>query len=314
MRTHGIHHVTAIVGNPRENFEFYGGILGLRLVKKTVNFDDPYTYHLYYGDESGNPGSIITFFPWQGNALKGRRGSGQLTTTAYSIPAAAISFWKERLENAGITVAGPFLRFNEEVLVFDDPHGLEIELVGAQTDVRSGVTAEGIDADKAIRGFHSVTLTEANIEATARLMTSLLDFEPLDESEDRYRLKSGSGDAGTLVDLLHKPAVPPGSMGVGVVHHVAWRSKDDPAQLALRQELANAGLQVSPVMDRNYFHSIYFREPGGVLFEVATDPPGFTVDESPETLGSELKLPEWLEPRRQDIEMRLPKLSAEGDK
>ncbi len=312
MRTHGIHHVTAIVGNPQENFKFYNGVLGLRLVKKTVNFDDPYTYHLYYGDQDGNPGSIMTFFPWQGNALKGRRGSGQMTTTSFSVPETALGFWKERLENHGVTVHGPFTRFGEEVLLFEDPHDLELELIGAKDDKRVGATAEGIGPEQAICGFHSVTLIEQDAQATAAVMTRLLDFEKVAEEEDRHRFRSGSGGPGTIVDVVHRPSLPTGSMGVGVVHHVAWRSADDPSQIALRAELVEAGLNVSPVMDRNYFHSIYFREPGGVLFEVATDPPGFSVDESADELGKTLKLPEWLEGRRQDIEGRLPDLSGEG--
>ena len=293
----GIHHVTAIAGDPQRNLEFYTGLLGLRLVKLTVNFDDPDTYHLYYGDGAGRPGTILTFFPWPG-APKGRTGTGQLTVVAFSAPEGALGYWMERVRAHGIDFEGPSTRFGEQVLAFRDPDGLRLELV-------SHAGGEG----HAIRGFHGVTLSEQGHERTAALLTGTLGFRFAGQAGNRFRYQTAFGGPGSFVDILDLPEEPPGRVAAGTVHHVAWRAAGAAEQQAWREEIARQGLNVTPVVDRKYFRSIYFREPGGVLFEIATDPPGFTVDEPLEELGTHLLLPPWLEPRRAEIERRLPPLS-----
>jgi glyoxalase family protein len=305
--TTGIHHVTAIAGEPQRNVDFYAGLLGLRVVKKTVNFDDPETYHLYYGDGAGTPGSIMTFFPW-GGARRGRIGTGQLTVTSFSVPAASLGYWTERLVEGGVRFEKPEERFGETVLSFPDPDGLRIELVAAGEDRREGWADGPVPAEQSVRGFHHVTLVVADPSRTATLMTDTLGFRQTGEAEDRTRYETGEGGPGNLVDLADGTGFPRGMMGVGTVHHVAFRVPDDETQLELREKVSSLGYNVTPVLDRNYFRSIYFREPGGVLFEVATDPPGFAVDEEPEHLGESLKLPPWLEPRRERLEEVLPPL------
>lgn len=309
-KTHGIHHITAMAGDHQKNIEFYTRILGLRLVKRTVNFDDPFTYHFYYGDESGRPGTIMTFFPWGTHGVRGRKGTGQLTTTAFAVPESSLAYWQARLEGLTGPVVGPFERFGQPVLTLDDSDGLDIELVGVDTDDRPGWQTNDIPAEYAIRGVHSATLSLQDHRPTLRLMTVLLGFRQVAEMENRIRLAAGNGVPGTLVDLLTPQSALPGTMGVGVVHHIAWRVPDDAAQLELRERLLSAGYHVTPVRDRQYFHSIYFREPGGILFEIATDGPGFTIDEPQAALGSSLKLPEWLAPRRAEIESRLPPIDV----
>jgi glyoxalase family protein len=306
--TPGIHHVTAIASDPQRNFDFYSDVLGLRLVKLTVNFDDPGTYHFYYGDEMGRPGTILTFFPWPG-ARRGRRGNGQVAVTSFSIPEGTIGYWQERLGRYGITIGQTAQRFDEEALSFVDPDGLHLQLV-TQPDAHSWTPWEGgpVPSAYAIRGFHSVTLWEHDYERTAELLTTALGFRLIEEQGQRLRFAAASDDPGTVVDVVHRPDEAPGLGGAGTVHHVAWRTRDDEEQLAWRREIAELGLRVTPVMDRQYFHSIYFREPGGVLFEIATDPPGFSLDEAPEELGQHLKLPPWLESRRAEIEELLPEL------
>jgi glyoxalase family protein len=305
--TTGIHHVTAIAGDPQANVDFYVGMLGLRLVKKTVNFDDPGTYHLYYGDGEGTPGSIMTFFPWPG-APRGRIGAGQLTVTSFSVPAPSLGYWTERLVEAGVRFEKPEDRFGETVLRIADPDDLRLELVAAAEDGREGWVDGPVPAENAVRGFHHVTLAVADPSRTARLMTDTLGFRQTGEAEGRTRYEAGEGGPGNTVDVADGTGFPRGMMGVGTVHHVAFRAPDEETQLALREEVGALGYDVTPVLDRNYFRSIYFREPGGVLFEIATDPPGFAVDEEPEHLGETLKLPPWLEPRRGRLEERLPPL------
>ena len=305
-QTTGIHHVTAISGAPQRNVDFYAGTLGLRLVKKTVNFDDPETYHLYYGDGAGNPGTVMTFFPWA-HAPGGRIGAGQLVVTSYSIPAASLGYWTERLVERGVRFERPRDRFGDTVLSFEDPDRLRIELVTAE-DVRPGRAGGPVREDHSIRGFHHVALAVEATDRTAGLMTDTLGFRLVDEAEGRIRLASGEGGPGDRVDVVNAAGFPGGSMGVGTVHHVAFRVPDEETQLALREAVAALGYNVTPVLDRNYFRSIYFREPGGVLFEIATDPPGFAVDEDPEHLGEDLKLPPWLETRRDRLEEVLPPL------
>ena len=303
----GIHHVTAITADAQANIDFYAGVLGLRLVKVTVNFDDPASYHLYYGDEFGHPGSIITFFAWPG-AAQGRIGPPQVAVTSFSVPAGSLDYWAHRLDSLGIATREPVERFGEMILPFADPDGLELELVDVLGDARPPWASSPVPARHAIRGFHGVTLAEEGNEQTAGLLTEQLGFTPVKDQDARFRYQVGAGGPGAIVDVLCVPDGQPGRMGSGTVHHVAWRTPDDAGQTAWREHLATAGLNVTPVRDRVYFHSIYFREPGGVLFEIATDAPGFTVDETPEKLGSHLRLPPWLERLRPHIAQTLPRL------
>jgi glyoxalase family protein len=289
--------------------DFYVGLLGVRLVKRTVNFDDPGTYHLYYGDGAGSPGSIMTFFPWDG-APRGRIGAGQLTVTSFSFPASSLGYWTERLVESGIRFEKPEDRFGETVLRFPDPDGLRLELVASSDDSREGWSEGPLPPEHAVRGFHHVTLLSTDPESTTRLMTETLGFMQTGEAEGRTRFEAGDGGPGNTVDVANGSGFPRGTMGVGTVHHVAFRVPDEETQLELREKVAALGYNVTHVLDRNYFRSIYFREPGGVLFEIATDPPGFTADEDPERLGESLKLPPWLEPRREQLEEVLPPLSV----
>ena len=305
-QTTGIHHVTAISGGPQRNVDFYAGTLGLRLVKKTVNFDDPETYHLYYGDGAGSPGTIMTFFPWA-HAPGGRIGAGQLVVTSFSIPATSLGFWTERLIEKGVRFEKPRDRFGDTVLSFEDPDRLRIELVATE-DTRPGWSGGPVQDEHSVRGFHHVALAVETTDQTASLMIDTLGFRQVDETEGRIRLSAGEGTPGDLVDVVNAAGFPHGSMGVGTVHHVAFRVPDEEIQLAVRAEISALGYGVTPVLDRNYFRSIYFREPGGVLFEIATDPPGFAVDEAEEELGTHLKLPPWLETRRDKLEEVLPPL------
>jgi glyoxalase family protein len=300
----GIHHVTAIARDPQANVDFYTGVLGLRLVKKTVNFDDPGTYHFYYGDEQGNPGTILTFFPWP-MARLGSHGAGQATVTSFSVPEGSLGWWTERLDRLGIVYEAPRPRFEEEVLTLRDPDGLLLELVARAGDERQPWEAGPVPAEHAVRGFAGVTLTEWNPQITSEVLTGLLGFRPAGELGDRFRFDAGGG---TRVDVVGSPSAPRGNVAAGTVHHVAWRTPDDANQKAWHEELTRRGFHASPILDRQYFHSIYFREPGGVLFEIATDPPGFTKDEPVATLGTDLKLPPWLEPERKKIEGILPSI------
>ena len=317
MTIAGLHHLTAIVGDPQQNVDFYTHVLGLRLVKQTVNFDDPGTYHLYYGDEVGTPGTILTFFPWPG-APKGRRGTGQIIDISFSIPPAAVDYWIDRLSKQEITITGPTPRFDEQVISFFDPHGLSLELVAHKdAELHSGWEKGPIPPAYAIRGFSSVTLAEAQQERTSTMLTDVLGFRLTAHEGNRFRYEVGLGGPGARVDVLSLPHQPRGRIAVGTVHHVAWRTEDDAHQLAWQRYLQENGTDVTPVQDRQYFHSIYFREPGGVLFEIATDPPGFSVDEPVEQLGTHLKLPPWLEPHRSEIEnvllpIHVPEDYAEG--
>jgi glyoxalase family protein len=304
----GIHHVTAIASNPQQNIDFYTGFLGLRMVKLTVNFDDPESYHLYYGDSSGNPGTILTFFAWPG-APRGRRGVGQATTTSFSIPANSVDYWIDRFGEHDIAFQGPELRFDEEVLTFSDPDGLQLELVAHANTPELRPWSEGsVPPEYAPRGFRGVTLSEVTLGGTEPLLTEVMGFRRMGEDKGRIRFEAEGEAAGRIVELLPEPGWLPGRVAVGTIHHVAWRARDDDDQQEWREEIGNVGLSVTQVMDRKYFRSIYFREPGGVLFEIATDPPGFTVDEPVEGLGSDLMLPSWMEPNRAQIERRLPPL------
>jgi glyoxalase family protein len=304
----GIHHITAIAGDPQENLDFYAGLLGLRLIKLTVNFDDPGTYHLYYGDGVGHPGTILTFFPWP-RAPKGRQGTGQVTHTAFAVPAAALEYWNGRLTAQGISVIGPFERFGENVISFPDPDGLTIELVSTARVRSDRAYQHGtVPLEYALHGFHSATLSEEGYQKTAALLTGTLGFELVQQEGNRFRYSAGTGEPGAMVDVVCAPEEQRGSVLVGTVHHIAWRTANDEQQREWLEEITRLGYNASPVMDRKYFHSIYFREPGGILFEIATDPPGFSVDESIEALGSRLVLPPWLESKRVQLQAVLPPL------
>lgn len=297
----GLHHITALASDPQKNVDFYAGVLGLRLVKKTINFDAPEVYHLYYGDEIGSPGTIITFFPYPG-IPKGRKGKGQLTVTSFSIPELSLPFWLERLIKFQIPFEGPKKRFKETFIYFEDAEGLGLELVINKSDTRKGYAKGLIPSEYAIKGFYGITLAEEGFEKTANFLTQYLDHEKIAEEENRFRYSSQNG----FVDIICCPDMLQGLPGAGTIHHVAFATNNDSTQILAREKLILDGINVTPVLDRQYFHSIYFREPGGVLFEIATLPPGFAIDEDPAHLGEALKLPPWEESRRKWIENKLP--------
>ncbi len=304
----GIHHITAIAGEPQRNLDFYTGVLGLRLVKLTVNFDDPGTYHFYFGDVTGAPGSILTFFPWP-NGRKGTVGSGQVTATTFAVSAGSLGYWRERLGEHGVATADANPRFGERVLVFRDPDDLPLEIAESRGAAPPGRRkAESTESTNAITGFHSATLSEEGYEQTARLLEETMGMTFVGSEGNRFRYRAGTG-AGSLVDIVCSPDGRPGRLGTGTVHHIAWRTANDAQQLAWRRDLVQHGYNVSPVMDRTYFHSIYYREPGGVLFEIATDPPGFALDEPLDRLGERLMLPPQYEPARAELERVLPRLT-----
>ena len=306
-----LHHVTATVDDARDDLGFYRDLLGLRLVKRTVNFDNHHVYHFYYGDERGTPATIWTTFPYKGHGVRpGRIGAGQIAVTSFSIPGNALSFWQERLRATGIHAEPTGPVFGEARLTFSDPSGLAIELIAGDRDPREPWTGGGVNSDAAIRGLHGVTLLLDRPEATVKLMTERLGFELVEETAGRIRLAVRGNQPGKLVDILFGPGAEAGVNGLGTVHHVAMAIDGDEAQRALREELIDYGLRVTEVLDRQYFRSIYFREPGGVLFEVATMQPGFTVDEPLDALGTSLKLPSWEEPNREVIEAGLPAVGA----
>src|SRR5881392_1069995 len=306
----GIHHVTAIASDPQRNLDFYVGLLGLRLVKRTVNFDDPETYHLYYGDEVGTPGSIMTFFPWPG-AKPGRQGTGQVAVTSFAVLPRALGFWVERLVRHGIRHEGP----TKQVISFLDHDGLMLELVGDAGAEARGAWGEapGIPREHAIHGFHGVTIWAERGDDTERVLVDTLGFRAVHEDGSTRRFAVGDGGPGTLVDVRSVGGFVRGAGGAGTVHHVAWRVPDDAAQLQMRERVSKAGLEPTPVIDRNYFHSVYSREPGGVLFELATDPPGFTIDEPVARLGERLMLPRQYEAHRTQIATLLLLHGTGGD-
>jgi glyoxalase family protein len=302
----GLHHVTAISSDPQKTLEFYTKILGLRLIKLTVNYDDPSTYHVYFGDEIGHPGTVLTFFPWPGQP-RGRGGAGQATNISFSIARESTPYWQDRLKVQGVSFEGPHERFEDTVLSLEDLDGQRLELVGSK-GIEEGIgwTQGPVPKEYAIRGFHSVTLLEEALEQTESVLLHTLGFRQVGDEKNRFRYEAGRGGAGTIVDILSRPKAQRGLVSVGTVHHVAFRASDDGHQKDLRQEILKADLNVTPVINRNYFHSIYFREHGGVLFEVATDQPGFAIDETPAQLGTHLALPPWLENSRAEIEKNLP--------
>jgi glyoxalase family protein len=300
----GIHHITAVTSSAAENLSFYTRVLGLRLVKKTVNFDDPFTYHLYYGDDAGRPGTILTFFAWE-QLPSGRPGAGMVSAIAFAVPQPSMGYWRQRLGESGIAV-DTAERFGDPVMRFSDPHGLPLELIGTPPALPA---LDGPAPATAISGFHSATLLLNRIQATRALIVEGLGLT-LDRRENRrYRFTMQDRNApGHTLDLLEEPSAPGGMPGGGTVHHIAFRTRDGREQLAWRQRLQRRGLAVTDVRDRKYFQSIYFNEPAGILFEIATDPPGFAVDEDFRHLGAALKLPRQFETLRGRIEAQLPPL------
>jgi len=306
----GIHHVTAIAGKPARNLDFYTRTLGLRFVKKTVNFDDPGTYHFYYGDEAGSPGTILTFFPWE-HAGQGRAGVGLTQETAFRVPAGAIGYWTRRLIEKGVAVDAPARRFGEPVLSFADPDGMRLALVGVGgAETEPAWSACDIPVEHAIRGFHGVTLMLDEAAATGAILTDVLGFSEDGRDGQRVRYRADAA-AGGFVDIREAKGFLKGGMGRGSVHHVAFRAVDDAEQAAMAQKLSrDHRVAVTGQKDRQYFRSVYFREPGGVIFEIATDEPGFTIDEPLAALGGALKLPPFLEDRRAELEAVLPVLDG----
>jgi glyoxalase family protein len=305
----GLHHITAIASDPQANIDFYHNILGQRLVKRTVNFDDPGTYHFYYADEIGTPGTILTFFPWR-HMKRGVKGNGEATAVSYNIPSSSVDYWQDRLTAHGISLGERQARFGQDLLTFSDPDGMVVELVVNDDPAAVQVWDDGpIPAEYVIRGFHGVTAWVNQSQPTADLLVGQMGYELVGQEGARTRFRGASNDVGLYVDLLERPGQPMAQMGAGSIHHVAFRTVDDEEQQEYLTKLRQQGYNVSPVMDRQYFHSIYFRAPSGVLFEIATDAPGFLYDEPVSDLGMSLKLPPWLEPNRVQIERAVPEIT-----
>ncbi|UPZ14311.1 ring-cleaving dioxygenase [Flavobacterium humidisoli] len=306
----GLHHITAIAGDAKRNFDFYSKILGLRFIKKTVNFDDPGTYHFYFGDEVGSAGTILTFFPWGAGIQQGRKGSGMATEIGYSVPKGSLDFWQKRFEQYNVIYNKPAEKFGEKYLTFLDPDGLKLELIESKTDDnRKAWETDEVKADVATKGFHNITLTLNNIKPTAAILTDIFGYKLIDQDVNRYRYATDAVENAAIVDLVELPEEKRGLNANGTVHHVAFRVQNDEILMKFREKIEEYGLQITPQIDRQYFHSLYFREPGGVLFEIATDNPGFTVDESLEELGQNLKLPAQYESQRAAIEEHLVKIN-----
>lgn len=301
----GLHHVTAIASDPQRNLDFYTEVLGLRFVKRTVNFDDPGTYHFYFGDDTGSPGTILTFFPWPGSP-QGHRGAGETIATAFSIPAGSMNYWKQRLGGKGVATQES-MHFGEMHLAFSDPDGMSLELV-EHTEAKASQAPRYSDVPpvQAIQGFFGTTLLELGLERTQALLEAM-GYRKLGEEGNRSRYAPGGDALGRYLDIVVDKDAPRARMGAGTVHHIAFRASDDAAQAEWQGALGRFA-EVTPVQERTYFRSIYFREPGGVLFEIATDAPGFLIDEPAETLGESLRIPEWYEPQRSLIEARVQPL------
>ncbi|PGL71566.1 ring-cleaving dioxygenase [Bacillus sp. AFS055030] len=297
----GVHHITAIVGDPQENMDFYAGILGLRFVKKTINFDDPGTYHFYFGDETAKPGTIMTFFPWP-NAYRGKIGSGQVGITTFLIPTNSMEFWENRLASFNIHTK-KVSRFGETFLQFEDFHGLQLELVEREAGDENNWEFNGVTKDVAIKGFGGAVLYSGAPNKTAELLENVMELDCIGQEGNYLRFKA-AGDIGNIIDI-ELAAVGRGVMGVGTVHHIAWRASNDEEHVKWQEKLYDNHYGVTEVKDRNYFNAIYFRENGGLLFEIATDLPGFMIDEDIEHLGEQLMLPKWQEPNREIIENHL---------
>ncbi len=302
----GLHHITAIAGDAQKNYDFYSKVLGLRLVKKTVNFDDPHTYHFYFGDETGTPGTILTFFPWA-NVRKGTNGSGMATEIGYSVRKGSLEFWKDRFEEKNVRHSQISEQFGERKLSFQDPDGLNLSLIEAKNDdKRKGFETEEVTGKASIKGFHSVTLSLKNKAATAEVLSDILGYTEI-ETEGKYtRYRTDAVENAAIVDILEDAGLPRGNNAGGTNHHVAFRVKDEETLMEMRKKVLEKGLQITEKINRDYFFSLYFREPGGVLFEIATDNPGFATDETVEELGTKLQLPERYETVRAQIEKALP--------
>lgn len=309
MTSSGIHHVTIICGAAQRNVDFYTELLGLRLVKKTVNFDDSATYHFYYGDEFGQPGTIITFFPWE-QERPGKLGIGQVLETSYRIPPASMQFWRRRFIETGVSHDPVFTRFGEKVLTFRDPDGVRLALVAVPgCEAEPGYATHGVPSECALRGFHGATLIEREVAPTQEILVDVLGFRMVAHDGDFTRFRAGDTQIGGIVDIYAVGDAPKGRIGIGSVHHIAFRAADDAAQAAMGRTLETThSLPVTEQKNRKYFRSTYFSEPGGVRFEIATDDPGFTADEPADKLGESLRLPVHLEPRRAEIELMLPAL------
>jgi len=304
----GLHHITAIAGDAQRNYDFYTKTLGFRLVKKTVNFDDPQTYHFYFGDEVGTPGTILTFFPWA-NVRQGKNGAGMVTEIGYSVPKGSLDFWKSRFEKLNIRHDILSERFGEKYLSFQDSDGLWLNLIEAKhKDERKGRKTDEIKAEVAIKGFHTVTLTLNNIKATASILTEVFGYKQVKREDNLYRYQTDAVENAAIVDLLEMPEAQRGINAAGTNHHIAFRVKDEEDLMAIREKIVDRGLHITEKINRDYFFSLYFREPGGVLFEIATDNPGFATDETVENLGSSLQLPDQYKAMRDEIEKGLPKL------
>lgn len=308
-RVLGLHHITAIAGDARRNFDFYTRVLGLRMVKKTVNFDDPGTYHFYYGDEIGTPGTILTFFPWEGIG-QGSAGAGMATNIGYAVPKDSLGFWQNRFKQFNIKQGAVSERFGEQYLPFRDPDGLNIDLIvpSGEDNRKAWETAE-VNADVATKGFHNIVLTLKDSKPTAVVLTDILGYKFLKQEGNRLRFITDAVDNASTVDIIEAPAMAAGRGAAGTNHHVAFRVKDDKILMEYREKVASKGMNITHKIDRDYFYSLYFREPGGVLFELATDNPGFTKDEPVDQLGTNLKLPRQYENARAEIEKVLPKLN-----
>jgi glyoxalase family protein len=302
LKTVGIHHITAMVNDAQRNIDFYAGVLGLRLVKKTINFDRPEVYHLYFGNDSGQPGTVITFFPWA-HQLKGRIGTGQVGVTSYIVPENSFSFWEDRLQSYGVRFVKT-KRFRDTYLSFQDPDGLEIELVQRPNGPRNEWNVNGIGAEVAIKGFGGAILLSAKPHKTADVLENVLGLTCIGQEENYLRFQS-EGELGNTIDIKLSPSVR-GLMGAGTVHHLAWRARDEKEHQKWRELLVEKDFYPTDILDRNYFQALYFHEEGGILFEIATDPPGFTVDEPQIELGKKLMLPSWLESKREELENTLP--------
>ncbi|HMC83972.1 MAG TPA: ring-cleaving dioxygenase [Chitinophagaceae bacterium] len=305
----GLHHITAIASHAKRNLDFYTGVLGQRLVKKTVNFDDPQTYHFYFGNETGEPGTILTFFPWE-KMGKGKTGTGLATQIGYTVPASSFAFWIDRFKQFNVIQESVTESFGEQCLSFQDPDGLSIKLiVPKKIDDRKPWETNDVKADTATRGIHSVELTLKNIQPTVEILTDILGYQLLEQQDDRYRFVTTTIETAAIIDIIEAPGASRGILSAGIIHHIAFRVKDEVTQMNLREKIETKGLNITGKINRDYFYSVYFREPGGVLFEIATNNPGFTTDESVETLGSSLRLPKRYEHDRQTIEKILPALS-----
>jgi glyoxalase family protein len=304
----GLHHITAIADNAKRNLDFYTKVLGVRLVKKTVNFDDPGTYHFYFGNETGTPGTILTFFPWEGIG-KGTNGSGLATHIGYSVPKGSLEFWKNRFQQFNISFQEGEI-FGEKLISFNDPDGLQLQFIESSTpDDRKVWTTDDIKDENALKGFHNITLTLKKADPTIKVLTDIFGYDLQKQEGERYRLATDAIDTANLVDIIENDKIPAGRNAGGTNHHVAFRVKDDQVLMEFREKVMSAGLSITPKIDRDYFYSLYFREPGGVLFEIATDNPGFTVDEPLNELGQGLKLPKQYEAMRGQIEESLPNLA-----